>query len=143
MNYYEGDNIGSVQRIEIAFYFDFESVRPPVLKSGRSWNNIPFKEGTGEFSISEDDTDNGIVYACSGGFFLPRMREEVDTFMRQFLGAVAVIRVTDMNGDTLILGDLGQGVSISGSGATGQNYTSENGKSYSYKIEQSYPPYRV
>lgn len=143
MNYYEGDNIGSVLSIDIAFIFDFLSVNPISFKPGRSWLKIPFKEGTGEFTISEEDSDNGVIYSCSGGFYLNRMRGEMDTFMRQYIGSISILRVTDMNGEIYILGDMDAGVTISASGGTGQNFTSENGKAYSYRIDLSHAPYQL
>ena len=138
MKHYEGDNIGGLAKIRIAFHTDFESFNPEVFKAGKDWLDIPFKEESGQLQPSADDSDNGIVYNYSGKFFIHRLRPEIENELNTYLGQVSVIEITDLNDEVYIIGAPGMPVTLQLGGDTGAKYTSENGAGYQFDIDQMF-----
>lgn len=143
MNYYEGDNIGGIAKIRIAFHHDFESFNPAVLKVGKEWLEIPFDEEKANLQLGTDEPDNGTVFGFNGKFSLHRLRPEVNDALRKFLGQFSVLEITDMNAEVYIIGAPGVPVTLKLSGTTGTNYTNENGATYSFETEQSFPHFKA
>lgn len=140
MNFFEGDNIGSLAKLEITLHSNFDNFNPAVLSAGKTWLNIPFKEQTGSLQIETADTENGNVYTYTGDFFINRLRPELAE-LNAYLGQFVVMRITDLNGEVYIIGAPGMPVTLTLAGGTGKKYTSENGASYIFVIEQAFPHY--
>lgn len=138
MDHYEGDNIGSLLKAEFAMHTDFDSFNPVSLKEGKAWTNIPFKEQSGKITGSSEDSENGNIFTYQGKFFIHRIREEVRTELHPYLGQHIVMRLTDLNGETYIIGAPGMPVTLSVTSDTGENYTNENGSLFSFSISQPY-----
>ncbi|RQO65090.1 hypothetical protein DBR40_24780 [Pedobacter sp. KBW01] len=139
MNHYEGDNFGSLAKVESIEHFNVKSLNPVTLMPGAAWKNIPFKEETGQKRLKTDDTENGTVYNYSGSFFISNIRKEVETELNPFLGQMLMLRVTDMNGLVSIIGAPGMPVTLKKNHDTGKKYTNENGTEFIFEIDQSFP----
>ena len=135
MNYYEGDNIGSLLKVEAAYHTDFSGFNPLSFYTGKSWLEIPFKEQTSALFLKVADTANGLVYGYSGKFFIHHLSDEVDDTLYPYLGQISVLRLTDMNNRVYIIGSPGLPVTMETSTGTGDKYTSENGQEFSFKVD--------
>ncbi|RYD76892.1 MAG: hypothetical protein EOP55_10495 [Sphingobacteriales bacterium] len=138
MNHFEGDNIGSLLKAEIAHHSDFDNFNPAVFKAGKDWINIPFKEESGSFKGGNEDSDNGQIYSYEGKFFIHRVREEVRKALHPFLGQHGVMRLTDLNGEVYIIGAPGMPVTLTVTAGTGEKYSSENGSLFSFAVVQAF-----
>lgn len=143
MNYYQGDNIGSLASVEIALHTDFAGFNPVNFLNGKGWTLVPFKDESGNMSFKVDETANGTVYTYAGRFFLQNLRNEVEETLYPFIGQRAVMRLIDMNGRVYIIGAPGTPVTLAVSGGTGDKYASENGQEFSFKSEQIGPALRL
>lgn len=139
MQHFEGNNIGSIAKLEIAFHTDFSSFNPAVLQNGKQWFNILFKEESGFLKINVEETENGLVYSYSGAFFIHRIRPEVVNEVNPYLGQLTVMRITDINGEVYIIGAPGVPVTLTLDAQTGEKYTAENGSNYTFATQQSFP----
>jgi len=138
MNHFEGDNIGSLLKAEFALHTDFESFNPALFKTGKAWQNLPFKEQSGSFKGGNEDSENGNIFSYEGKFFIHRIREEVRTALHPYLGQHVVLKLTDLNGEVYIIGAPGMPVTLSVSASTGENYSTENGSLFSFAISQAF-----
>lgn len=136
MEYYEGDNIGGLAKIEAIEHNNILSLDPLIIATGSAWFEIPFKEESGRMSPKSEMTANGRVFTYAGRFFLQRLRNEVDIAITPYLDDVAVLRITDMNGRVSIIGAPSTPVTIGESADTGQRYVNENGIEYTFTIDQ-------
>ena len=139
MEFFEGNNIGGLSSIEIIEHFNIRSLKPLNLVAGKDWTLIPFKDESGQMVIRTADTDNGPVYTYSGRFFIHNMRDEVDQAMENFIGQKSIMRITDMNGRSYLIGAPGKPVTLLPNGDTGQRYVNENGMDFNFNIEQDSP----
>jgi hypothetical protein len=138
MNYYEGDNIGSIKAIDIIRCDLPTGFNPAVLPIGAVWTSIPFKQESGVLVPKIDVSDNGPVYNYSGSFLIPNMRDEVDLLLMPFCGkAIAILRITDMNGRVYIIGSPDAPVTLNLAATTGQKYINENGAMFNFLVEQT------
>lgn len=142
MNHYEGDNFGSLAKLEMTKHFNFSGFNPAVFAQG-GWTNVPFREQTGQLQEETEDSPNGIIYTYTISILVANMRDELDDVIRAYLGQVAVIRATDMNGRVYIIGAPCAPVTLTSAGDTGKNYTSENGTVLSIKHQQYHPALRA
>lgn len=143
MNYYEGDNVGSLAKAEIIEHYKIASFNPAILKPGCTWIEIPIKDQSGKLSIKGTDTDNGTLYSYSGRFYIHNMRDEVDDTLNNFIGKIGVLKLTDMNGRIYIIGAPGMGVNLTIVGDTGQTFVNENGTEYQFSIDQTFPALKI
>ena len=139
MNFYEGDNFGSISKIDIALHSDFASFDPASFQDDKSWTSIPFKDESGRLGINNSLTPSGIVYTYKGSFFIHHLRDEIFEGLDPYRGQKSVLRLTDMNGKTYIIGAPGFPVTLSVDGDTGMRYIDENGAAYSFTVEQPFP----
>jgi hypothetical protein len=138
MNYYEGDNLGSLSKIEVIEHYRLVGNAPLQLAPGAAWFEIPFKEESGKLNLKSIPSDNGRIYTYSGRFYFNRMRSEIDQAMGPYLNDTAVFRLTDMNGEVYIIGAPGSPATISENGDTGQKFVNENGTEFTFSIDQPY-----
>jgi len=143
MNHYEGNNIGSIAKLEITSCYLISGFNPVTFYPGGSWINVPFKEQTGELKEETEDHVNGTIYTYSGSIFVPNLRDEIDATMRMYIGQTSMIRATDMNGRVYILGSPHIPVMLNSSGNTSKTFIGENGKEFQFKVEQNYPALRM
>jgi hypothetical protein len=138
MNYYEGDNIGSIKAVEIIRHDLPIGFNPVYLPIGSTWTLIPFREENGELVLKTEESDNGPIYTYSGSFFVHNMRDEVDQVMIPFCGkAIAILRIMDMNDRVYIIGTPDAPVTINANGSTGKKYTNENGITFNFTVDQT------
>ncbi len=138
MNYYEGDNIGSIKAVEIMRHDLPISFNPVYLPIGSSWIPVSFKDENGEFQLKTEKSDNGPIYTYSGFFFIQNMRDEVDAAMIPFSGkSIAILRIKDMNDRVYIIGTPDAPVTINAAGGTGKKYINENGVTFNFTVDQT------
>ena len=138
MEFFEGNNIGSLKKVEIILRDDIQSLNPLVLKPGKTFTDIPLTSQKNSLSEKTEETENGTVFSYSGKFFVHRIRQEVKEAMRVFLGKRTVMRVTDMNDEVSILGYPGNEVILTLTANTGENYSSQNGTEYNFSVDMSF-----
>jgi hypothetical protein len=136
LQFHEGDNIGSILKLEAAPHYDFSGFNPVAFHFGKGWIDIPFKEESGVLQLKADDTDHGISFNYAGRFFIHKQRADVRSTLYPFLGQHLILKVTDLNGEVYIIGKPGCPVTLELSATTGQRYADENGMEFQFKIEQ-------
>ena len=140
MDYYEGDNIGSLKTIEIIRHDWPIAWHPVALPEAVEWINIPLKEESGIMTIKTEETDNGVIYTYAGSFFIAHLRDEVDQVLMPFCGkSESILRLTDMNDRVYIVGMPDCPAKINLSATTGQKYVNENGTAFNFSVEQIVP----
>lgn len=138
MEIFEGNNIGSLKKVEIVLSADVESLYPLTLKSGKTFTQIPLTPQKNQLSIKTEETDNGTVFAYTGKFYVHNIRQTVNQAMQPFLGKRSVMRLTDMNSQVYILGYPGNGVTLTKTASTGENYTSQNGTEFNFSVDMPF-----
>lgn len=138
MNYYEGDNVGSLLKVEFIEHYNLASFNPSVPGPGFDWTDVPLKEQSGVLKVKIEDTDNGKVYTYSGKWNIHNMRDDVDAVMINLVGQISVLRLTDMNGRIYIIGAPGIPVTITINQDTGEKYINENGTEFLFTVEQPF-----
>ncbi|MFN8406979.1 MAG: hypothetical protein U0X71_05805 [Sphingobacteriaceae bacterium] len=136
---FEGDNIGSVARLEIAYHTDFESWDPATFKSGKSWQSIEITGETAELKRKAKDDPNGIVYTYSGFFDVHAIRDEVELNLMPYVGKRAVLRLTDSNGRVYIIGKPQNPIALEEESTTGKLFKNKNGYQFNFLVSQTSP----
>lgn len=136
MEIYEGDNIGGIAELELAFTFAFSSFFPAVMRPGASWDRIAFDSGS--MSVKTSEADNGPVYNYAVAVRVHNMRDDVDAVIGKYIAAGCVARVVDLNGRVYLLGSPDMPVSLVVSGGTGEKPTDENGIDIKLSIEMGF-----
>jgi hypothetical protein len=138
MDHFEGNNIGSLLKVEICLVNQINGYNPVTFTAGNNWFDIPFDNENAELSISSQDTVNGMVYRYNGSFFLHRLRQEFKEKLSPYLGKRSILRITDMNNEVYILGHPGNPVRLDNSGGTGRRFSSQNGMMYSFSSDMAF-----
>lgn len=138
MNYFEGDNIGSLRAVDIIRKDLPIGMNPVQLPYGADWTSIPLKDEGGILQLKTTDSDNGPVYTYSGSFLVPNMRDEVDQVLLPLCGKeICILRLTDMNGRLYIIGTPDAPVTLNIAATTGQKYSNENGSTFNFTVDQT------
>ena len=133
---FEGDNIGSIARLEIAYHTDFESWDPATFKSGKSWQSIEIGGKTAELRRKTKDDPNGIIYIYSGFFDVHMIRDEVELNLMPYVGKRTVLRITDSNGRVYIIGNIHNPVTLEEESTTGKLFKDKNGYQFNFLVNQ-------
>jgi hypothetical protein len=144
LTYHEGDNIGSLRTVEIILHTLPVAFNPVQLPIGSTWTVILFKDETGVLILKTEDSDNGPIYNYAGSFFIHNLRDEVDQVLLPFCGkAIAILRLTDMNGRVYIIGSPDAPVTLNLAATSGQKYINENGSTFNFSVDQTSPALRA
>lgn len=143
MTHFEGDNIGSIRKLEYCPHYGFSSFNPAVLAAGFSWLEIPFKDESCQLFLKIRDTDQGILYSYSGPFTIHHQRDEVESALFPYVGKHLIFRLTDMNGRVYIIGLPGSPTSLNIDTKTGIRFTDENGSSFVFEIDQTVKAFSI
>ncbi len=134
--FHEGDNIGGIYSFEIAHVTDLFSSNPIVFKAGKTWRSINFHPTSGLFKEDESETENGMFYSYAGSFKIHRKSKQTDKDLQHYLGTCSVIKVTDQNGLSQVIGGIDFPVTMTKSSDTGSNPTDMNQMNYSFSVSQ-------
>lgn len=137
INLFEGDNIGSIARIEIANHTDFESWAPAKFFKGKAWQTIQIAGESAELKRRTKDDPNGIIYTYSGFFDIHTVRDEVETKLMPFVGKRAILRITDNNGRVYIIGKPLNPVTLEEESTTGKSVKNKNGYQFTFSVQQT------
>lgn len=143
MIFFEGDNIGGIQKLEVAHQAYFTGFNPATLAAGKAWAEIPFIPQSAQLQMSEEDSANGTIYEYNLTFAINRVRMELFEQLNIFVGSCTVFRITDMNDDVYIIGAPGYPCTLAATGNTGAQYTDANGMGYKVKNEQPFRFFRA
>lgn len=138
MEHFEGNNIGGLLSIEICLHKIPTGYNPVTFPSGHNWLNIPFNTETGELNPDAKDSENGNIHSYAGRFFLHRLRPEFKEQLNIFLGKRSILRLTDMNGETYIIGSPDCPALLELNSGTGRKFASTNGAEYIFKCEMPF-----
>lgn len=138
MEIFEGNNIGSLKKVEIILRDYIQSLNPLVLKAGKSFTEIPLTPQKNLLSEESEETDNGTVFKYAGKFYVHRIRKSIKDEMRIFLGKRTVMRLTDMNDEVSIIGYPGNEVTLTTKATTGESFTSQNGIEYNFSVDMPF-----
>ena len=134
---FEGDNIGSIAHIEIAYHTDFESWEPAKFKTGKSWQNIQITGEMAELKRKTKDDPNGLIFTYSGFFDIHMIRDEVELKLLPFVGKRAVLRITDNNKRVHIIGKPQNPVLLDEESTTGKLFKNKNGYQFNFLVNQT------
>lgn len=139
ITHYEGDVIGGIAKLEIAYHWDFTQFYPAVFAAGKDWKEIEALPETGELKYKAEETEHGPLYSYSGSFSVLKLSESVETAILPYIGESSILRITDNNGRIFIVGLPGAPVSLALSAGTGRKYTSQNSFDFDFSVEQVRP----
>lgn len=133
---WNGDNIGGVAKIELAFVTDFAGFRPVVFKHGVDWRKIDFLPGTALVSEDIQDTEHGLMYSYAGVFKIHRLSVLESREISRYFGQKTVFKITDLNGIEMIIGSPISPCEFLQKGSTGSKPTDMNHKEYTVSVSQ-------
>lgn len=143
LDHYEGDQLGSIKRIDAAYHTQFESFNPAVFLSGFSWQQIAFTEETGQLRLSVRDSEQGIIYKYLGSLSIPKLRSEAEDAILPLIGKLTVLKITDMNDRIYIIGGPNSPVNMELEGDTGSEFKSSSAYVVSFGVEQTWRAFTV
>lgn len=136
---HEGDNIGGIARIEIAHVTDFLGFNPIVFKPTKAFAELPFVPGSGMLKDEENDTKNGAQYSYAGLFAVQRPTSSTENILRPYIGQASVLRITDLNGEVLIIGSPACPVELSRETDRGRKPSDMSKMEIRFSVTQPHP----
>lgn len=121
MQKYTNTNIAGLKKIQIIPVNDVELVNVDImnltskvtLKAGCSFTDIYFTPGTGALESKASDTNNGPVFNVLISANHPKISLDRSLYIFAFIEQRFVVKVTDMNANTFILGTIINPVKLS------------------------------
>ena len=136
---HQGDNIGGIAKVQIAHITDFESFNPVSFRSNKGWHEIPFLPGTGSLKSEEKDDGNGKYYHYEGSFEIHHQSNVVSLKLRPYTGQVSILKITDLNGRSRVIGTPTESVTVSRSSNTGSAAKDMNHNLITFTVDQLLP----
>lgn len=136
---YEGDNIGGIAHIEIAHVTDFLGFNPIVFKPTKDFQELPFLPGTGMLKDEENETKNGAQYSYAGLFSIQRPANSIENILRPYIGMKSVLRITDLNGRTQIIGSPACPVELTRETDRGRRASDQAKMEFRFSVTQPHP----
>ncbi|GAA4327498.1 hypothetical protein GCM10023149_30930 [Mucilaginibacter gynuensis] len=130
----EDNNVGSIRELSLAMANWFSAFNPASLYSMYAWEDMDFLPETASVKDSSKVTANGTEYSYSLVFTFNKQNVALYQVFQKYIGERGVIRFTDNNGLTRIIGTPQKPVTITHDADTGQQYRSLN----YYKISASW-----
>lgn len=143
LSQYEGDQLGSIKKVEAAYHTSFTSFNPAVFAGAASWQQIQFTEETGSLFLKVNGTSQGLLYKYSGGFGVPKLRDEAEDALLPLIGKVLILRITDMNDRIYIIGAPNIPVSLELDGETGNEFKNASGYRIAFSVEQTWKAFSL
>jgi hypothetical protein len=114
MQKYTNTNIAALQKIQIIPIGDVDLVKVDImnltaqvtLKTGCSFIDIYFSPGTGALESKASDTENGPVFNVLISANHPKLSLDKSLDIFAFLEQRFIVKVTDMNANTFIIGNI-------------------------------------
>lgn len=126
VSFSEGGNVGGILELFLQHFWYFTSLNPVTFKNGAGWTAIDFLPESASCKDSAAPVDNGTEYSYNMVFgFNKQSKTLYDAFAR-YIGQTGILKFTDNNGVTRILGTLKNRVTIKQDGDTGNNPTDAN-----------------
>ena len=126
VSYSEGNNVGGVREILMAFFGFFTTLNPVTFKPGYGWTNMEFLPDAASCKYTAADDDNGTTHSYSLVFGFNKQSVAMYNAFAQYTRQTGICKFTDNNGLTLILGTLKNRVTIKQEGDTGAAPTNAN-----------------
>lgn len=136
---HEGDNIGGLLRIQIALASDFETFAPIRFKQGKQWQDIDIYPDSGLFKSDVQHGDNGRYYTYAGNFKIHHPNRKDENSIDAFIGPVSIMRITDHNKYTQVIGTPDEPVTLARSLDTGTKPTDLSHNAFTFSVSQLYP----
>lgn len=136
-SFYEGDNIGGLASISIAYHTDFSKWNPAEFLPGKSWQKFELVSEA-ELKCRTKDSPNGVIYIYSGFFDIHRVRNQDESLIK-FVGNRAVLRIENNNGEIYLIGHPDNPVTIDEEFTTGKLPKNKNGYQFNFSVNQISP----
>ena len=136
---YEGDNIGGILRVQIALISDLESFAPVIFKPGKSWREIEIYPDSGLFKSDVQHVDNGRFYTYAGSFKIHFPNRSDENKLDAYVGPLSIMRITDFNRYTQVIGSPGEPVLFGRSFESGTKLTDLAHNSFVFSVSQLSP----
>lgn len=133
---HEGDNIGGISKLEVGFTHDFANFNPVIFLPSKYWQEIVFHPSSGLMKQDVVDSDHGIYYTYAGTIKITHRDAAMDQLLDSIVGHKTLVRITDMNGYTLVIGTPDSPVLFTQSGDTGSAPTDVNHYVLSFSVSQ-------
>jgi len=130
ISYSEGGNIGGIRECYATLYYLLTSLNPITFRAGFGWDEMEFLPESASIKDTATRTENGIEYNYTVVFTFNKQSYNMYHAFAQYIGTVGILKVTDNNGLTRLLGTLKNRVTIKTEGDTGDAATAVN----DYKI---------
>jgi len=123
----QDNNVGSVGQLWIAPVYTLTALNPVVtFVDGYDWNPIDFLEEKAQLTDEVADTDNGLQFTYNLAITFNKKNSGLLNSIYPYLGIAALFKITDMNGFTMIIGNLQTPVTLKQNTDTGQAYIDMN-----------------
>lgn len=126
ISYSEGGNVGGILNVFMQHFYCFSSLNPLTFKNGYGWNAMEFLPESAQCKYTVADSDNGPEHTYNLVFSFNKQSEPMYKAFAAYLRRTGIVRYTDMNGLTQILGTLSNRVTIKNDGDTGTAPTNAN-----------------
>lgn len=134
--FHEEDNIGGLASIEIAHTSKIQSFNPLVFKPGAYWQAVEFHPTSGLLKDEVNDSDHGTYYTYAGTFKIHKKTKDLEKHIDPFLGQCIIMRITDMNGYSLVIGGPEYPVQLFRSSESGSMPADMNHYAFSFSVNQ-------
>ncbi|MFD2741953.1 MULTISPECIES: hypothetical protein [Sphingobacterium] len=136
---HQGDNIGGIAKVQIAHITDFKSFNPVSFHPNKGWQEIAFIPSSGTMKGEEKDSDNGVYHHYEGLFEIQYQSNVVSFKLRTYIGKVSVLKITDLNGRSRVIGTPEEPVTVSRSSDTGSAPKDMNHNVVTFSVDQLLP----
>jgi hypothetical protein len=121
ISFSEGGNVGGLYEIFLAYWYEFTSLNPIAFKDGRGWSQMDFLPESASCKESSGSGDNGPEHSYSLVLSFNKQDEAKVNAFKRYLGQVGIVRYTDNNFVTRLLGSFENPVTIKTDSDTGNN----------------------
>jgi hypothetical protein len=138
VSFSEGGSVGGILELYLQHFWHFSSLNPVTFKNGADWDEMEFLPESASCKDSASRVDNGTEYSYSLVFGFNKQSENLYNAFARYIGQTGIVKFTDHNGLTRILGTLKNRVTVKQDGDTGNNPTDMN----SLKLTVTWLSYR-
>ena len=122
----EGDNVGSIKAVSLAHKTWLTGVNPVAFISGKDWEDVDFVPEQGQLQHNSRDTENGTVYTYQVWFLFNKQNAALFDAFKKYIGQTGILKVTDGNDVTSIIGTPQYPVTLTHAADTGQAFAGLN-----------------
>lgn len=140
-------NIGSITSIQYALASDISSISAPddngavdiTFNNSKSFSTFTFTPETASFSEEQKDTDAGPLFEQGLSFKLPKIQTIMHAVVESLLDQDIILKITDGNGVTVIMGTPEVPVRASWRMSRPQGASGYNGYEVSFRCNSTGP----